>query len=304
MVGNEQKCLLLCTKFFFREKICIELSEVALEMKNEPLVSVIIPCYNHGKCIMDAVNSVLEQTYQNIEILIINDGSSDLQTIDLLNSINNSKIEIIHQENAGPCVAKNNGILKSKGEYILPLDCDNKLRNEMIMKVVNIIKKTNVDIVYCDYQFFGEKNDKCISEKFDIKKLLKYNFIENCSLYKRKVWEETGGYDVFLSKKGIEDWEFWINAARHNSSFFHLNEILFDYRVSQSSRTNTEANKNLDETVKYVYKKHSELLAKTFLELYHENKNFRMTPDFRLGKMMLKPWRVLKKVFISLLFCL
>lgn len=265
-------------------------------MKNQPLVSVIIPCYNHGNYIMDAIVSVLNQTYRNFEIIIVNDGSDDLITNDILAKINNSKIKVVYQSNSGPSVAKNFGISISKGDYILPLDCDNKLEKEFLEKSVDALQENNADVVYTNYQHIGNKNDKYRSIEFNISKLLMFSFIENCSLYKKEVWIANEGYDVFLSKKGIEDWEFWLNTAKHKFSFFHLDQFLFDYMVSDNSRTNKVANKNLSETVNYIYNKHSDILAREFANLYHENKNLKSTRDYKLGKAILWPLRMIKKL--------
>ena len=92
-----------------------------------PKVSVIIPCYNAGEWIDEAVDSVLSQTYKDYEIIIVNDGSSDPLTQEKLRSYESSSIQVIHQENKGPAAARNTGIRSARGEYILPLDADDML---------------------------------------------------------------------------------------------------------------------------------------------------------------------------------
>ena len=104
-----------------------------------PKVSVIIPCYNHGEYLDEAVESVLTQTYQNFEIIIVDDGSTDQSTIDLLKVYRKPKTRVIRTDNQGLASARNNGIKEAKGEYILPLDADDKIGKEYLKKAVKIL---------------------------------------------------------------------------------------------------------------------------------------------------------------------
>ena len=92
-----------------------------------PKVSVIIPCYNQGACLEEAVDSVLAQTFQDFEILVVNDGSTDEATIRMLGKYERPKTRVIHTDNQGLAMARNNGIREARGAYILPLDADDKI---------------------------------------------------------------------------------------------------------------------------------------------------------------------------------
>ena len=128
-------------------------------MKINDLVSIVIPCYNHAKYLGDTVQSALEQTYPNIEIIIINDGSSDnTQDIaDALQKKHPEKIQVISQKNSGVSKARNNAIKQASGEYILPLDADDLIDKDMIASCLKSMKENNADIVYVDVQCFGLK---------------------------------------------------------------------------------------------------------------------------------------------------
>lgn len=97
-----------------------------------PLISIITPCYNDAKFIHIPIESVLNQPYENFEMIIVNDGSTDPETLQFLEDIKHPKISIIHQENKGLPTAHNNGIRASKGKYILPLDADDKIPDRWI----------------------------------------------------------------------------------------------------------------------------------------------------------------------------
>ena len=123
------------------------------------LISVIIPCYNYGKFLIDAVDSVLNQTYKQFEIIIINDGSTDEDTISILNKIDNPKIRIFHISHSGPSISRNVGLKEATGEYIQFLDADDILHPEKFEMQINALKNTNrYALCYCDY-FTSSEND-------------------------------------------------------------------------------------------------------------------------------------------------
>jgi len=200
-------------------------------MKRNDLVSVIIPCYNQAQYLEETVQSALDQTYPNIEIIIINDGSPD-NTEELalnLQAKYPEKIKIVSQKNKGASEARNNGIQEALGKYILPLDADDLIHKEMVLKCVKTLEKYNVDIVYTDTKGFGEKNYTLIWKAFSETNPLYLTTSNVTALYKKKVWEAIGGYKDNM-KDGCEDWEFWVNAYKHDFLFYHHSEILFYYR--------------------------------------------------------------------------
>ena len=109
-------------------------------------VSVVIPCYNSGVFIEKAINSVKKQTYNNIEIIVVNDGSTDPYTLNYLKKIKN--ITLINQKNKGLSNARNVGIKKAKGQYILPLDADDWIRKDAIKLMVKALKYSFVNLFF------------------------------------------------------------------------------------------------------------------------------------------------------------
>jgi hypothetical protein len=125
-------------------------------------VSVVIPCYNQGQYIDEAVESVLAQSYQDFEIIIVNDGSNNADTIKILETYSKPKTRVIHTNNQGASIARNNGIKVSSGRYILPLDADDRIGSVYIEKAIEVLDKNeNVGIVYCEAEFFGNALDYC-----------------------------------------------------------------------------------------------------------------------------------------------
>ena len=114
--------------------------------KNSPLVSIIIPCYNYGQYVEEAIDSVLNQTIKNIEIIVVDDGSTDPNTIKILKNLKKPKTKIIHQENQTQAIARNNGIKISKGKYICCLDADDKLEPTYLEECIIRMEMENLDV--------------------------------------------------------------------------------------------------------------------------------------------------------------
>ncbi len=237
-----------------------------------PLISIVIPCYNHGKYIQEAIDSIQLQKYSDLfEVIIINDGSTDLFTINELNRINEPGITVIHQENKGLASARNKGIELSKGKYILPLDSDNKIVPEVFIEAIAILEKEHeIDMVYTDAIYFGGKSGNWKVGDFDGIILFINNYIDACALIRKSVLQELGGYDKNMPAMGNEDWELWVNFFLKNKKVFYLPKIGFYYRVLSDSMSVTTTGPNFDKNRKYIYEKYLELIP-SHIERLHQN---------------------------------
>ena len=176
-----------------------------------PQVSVIIPCYNHGAYLDEAVQSVLDQTFDDFEIIIVNDGSTDQDTNKILNNYNRQKTKVLQTDNQGLPSARNNGIKISKGEYILPLDADDRIGKTYLEDAVQILDtQPDIGIVYCDAEFFGDKTGKWELPDYSLQDILVLNMIFCCAMFRRIDWENVGGYNPNMVY-GNEDWDFWLS---------------------------------------------------------------------------------------------
>jgi glycosyltransferase involved in cell wall biosynthesis len=264
---------------------------------SSPLVSFIIPYYNAGATIQETIDSIFNQSYANFDIWLINDGSTDPYSIVKLKDFEgNEKIHILHQENAGPSVARNVAIEQSKADYILPLDADDLIENSSLSESVKIMKNKEVGVVYGNIQFFGDDNTVKEQFNFSLDRQLLMNQVAVTALIRKSVFTEVGNYDEFLSKHGLEDWEFWIRVGQSDYSFQKLDMIFFKVRVNQFSRTYQVANNNLEMIKDYVYKKHLQLVLEKYQGLFYHKKQLLETPDYRIGRMILAPYRLIKKL--------
>jgi glycosyltransferase involved in cell wall biosynthesis len=224
-----------------------------------PLVSVIIPCYNDGQYLDDSVGSILNQSFEDFEILIVNDGSTDNATIQKLHSFNHPKIKVLHKENGHLSSARNYGIKNATGEIIVTLDADDKFERKFIKKGVELLQSDiTIGAVTCYLKSFGLKKYKWKPLGGDVKNFLYRQ--ESCAsaMFRKECWQKTGGYDENM-KTGYEDWEFWIRLTAAGWKVAVLNDYLLNYRVTDKSMLLTQSEPNRQKIIDYILEKHKEL---------------------------------------------
>ncbi len=201
-----------------------------------PKVSVVVPCYNHGDFLMETLDSLQAQTFTDYEIIVVNDGSTDEATVTLLQSLHLLRTRVIHTDNRGVSAARNRGITEASGEYILPLDADDKIGPEYLEQAVRLLEsKPGIAIVYCERVFFGERDGIVPLPEYDPRSLLIDNCIYPAALFRKADWKTVGGYNEKMIH-GWEDWDFWISLSGLNKQVVKIPEPLFFYRVRSISR--------------------------------------------------------------------
>jgi len=221
-----------------------------------PKVSVVIPCFNQGEFVDEAVNSVLQQSFQDVEILIVDDGSTDSFTISHLRNYNREKTTVIHTDNQGLSAARNNGIRKAKGEYILPLDSDDKIGATYLEKATAVLdENSRTGIVYCRARLFGAWNAEWNLPDYSLDEMLINNIIFCTALFRKSDWEEIGGFDPSMVY-GWEDYDFWLSLIERGKEVYRIPEVLFYYRVSADSMVRSVAKEQKVDTFVRIYHKH------------------------------------------------
>lgn len=201
-------------------------------------VSVIIPCYNCGQYLNDAIESVKKQTFSDWEIIVIDDGSTDQETINILSTLPcDSRIKLIRQGNNGPAHARNTGISQAKGELILPLDADDTISPYYMEEAVPLFEKNdNLGIVYCRAQKFGKETGEWILPSYSAQNMAFDNVIFVSAFFKKSDWELVGGFPNY-AYFGLEDYAFWLRLLRLGREVYKIDKILFNYRIRDISRT-------------------------------------------------------------------
>lgn len=274
------------------------------------LVSVVVPCYNQAQYLSEALASVLEQTYDEWECIIVNDGSPDnTETIAKDWCKKDNRFKYFYKENGGLSSARNYGINNSIGAYILTLDSDDKFEKTFLTKAVAILDSNeNVGIVSCwGYRFVGNAILNLFKPKGkSLDDFLFNNAAIGNSLFRKKCWIEVGGFDETM-KKGYEDWEFYIRVSRNGWQTVIIEEPLFFYRQHKTSMR-IDALQNYDKEIRlYIFKKHKEVYQLNYekmvaffletIELHRKNELKRISSiDYRLGHFILKPLRFFKQL--------
>lgn len=226
-------------------------------------VSVVIPCFNQAHFIDDAIQSVLAQTYQDFEIIIVNDGSTDPQTDSILESYAGPRIKVVHTLNEGLASARNTGINQGTGIYILPLDADDKISNSYMENAVAILDANpNMGIVYCQAELFGEKNGEWDLPAYSFPEILLGNVIFCSGFYRRSDWHQVNGYNPNM-KYGLADFDFWLSLIELGREVYQIPERLFMYRQRSGSMNKSTTREQLVYLYTQLYRNHA--------ALYNEN---------------------------------
>lgn len=264
-------------------------------MGKGPLVSIITPCFNDGKYIKECVESVQNSTYRYIEHIIVDDGSTDLFTHEVLDSLCYENVTIIKQVNQGVCVARNIGVNKASGEYILPLDADDMISTDYVKAaVLEFLEDSKIKLVTTNYTMFGKNNRNIKVQDYSLELLLGQNLFINCSMFRKSDFLAIGGYSLNMIN-GLEDWDFWIKLLSSGGSVSCLNENHFFYRIknineSRNSKVNfvndNGLRKSIWENNKLVFSRtyFNPKKSVEFLLVYN-------SLEYQIGKVVLKPIR-------------
>jgi glycosyltransferase involved in cell wall biosynthesis len=214
----------------------------------KPTVSIIIPCYNQAKYIGETIESVLAQTFQDWECIVMNDGSSDdSERIILPYCEKDQRIHYYKQENAGVCRARNQAIKHAQGEFLLPLDGDDLIAPQYIELAVNYMREhPQTRLVYCLAERFGDINGPWLLPNYRYEWLVVENMIFNTSLFRKADFERVGGYNENM-RTGFEDWDFFLKLIGPDDKVHRIEKVLFYYRSMFGTRTDnaTETEKEL-----------------------------------------------------------
>ena len=271
-------------------------------------VSIVIPCYNQGLMLREALISIERVRNINLlEVIIVNDGSSDPETCEIFHGLKNTSYIVVNQSNMGLGAARNVGIRIAGGEFILPLDSDNRIRDAYLtIGVERLTKEKDIGVVYGDAEFFGQKAGRWHVPEFNLFDLALGNYIDACALYRKSAWESVSGYDEKMPYMGWEDWDFWLRICLKGWQFTSLNAIAFDYRISDNSMLKRETNNHEDELISYIFNKKEnsffsllrgrELEFKKLESEIARLKLVEKSKDYRLGRFVLKPLRSIKRI--------
>ncbi|WP_304960403.1 glycosyltransferase [Thomasclavelia cocleata] len=248
-------------------------------MNNNTLISVIMPCYNDGQYLEEAVDSIINQSYINWELIIIDDGSDDVKTLEVLKSFNDKRIKVINKEHGGVVETRNIGIKNCRGKYIVPMDSDDIAHTDLLKKYIEtMMNNPDVAIIYCIYEYFDMRHGVYKLPDFSIPNMLVSNCINNTSMYKKEDWEKVGGYNPNM-EMGCEDYDLWLSILEKNERVICIPEVLLYYRVKNKTGRTSDIDINKEIMISnQIFENHKSLYQKYWQEfcLLSREKNIKL----------------------------
>ena len=252
------------------------------------LISVIVPCFNQGDYLKETILSALASTYRPIEILLINDGSTD-NSLELAQELETQhpEVRVLDQANGGVTKARNTGISAAQGEYILPVDGDDLIAATYIEQGLSILSsRPEVKVVYCQAEKFTETTRKPWKLKpFSLQQLAKDNMIFVSALFRKADAVAVGGFSEDM-QLGREDWEFWIKLLKNGGEVVQLPLVGFFYRLTPNSkRKKTGGTAFKKARIAYLNAKHADFFERE------------LNGPLRIQRSWSKPYNTLLKLF-------
>jgi glycosyltransferase involved in cell wall biosynthesis len=210
-----------------------------------PLVSVIIPAYNAAAFITETVGSVLAQTFEGFELIVINDGSPDTAELDEALAGFGDSVVYRKQPNAGPSSARNHGISVARGEWVAFLDSDDLWHPQFLAEQLRQLEQRSLDFVFCDAEIFGDSAQAGQTfmqtvpswGDFNVEGLisLRINVITSCVVARRDLLVKAGMFDEALDRS--EDFDLWVRCALEGARMGYQRQVLARHRKSAASLT-------------------------------------------------------------------
>lgn len=231
---------------------------------NDQTVSIVIPYFNMVDFIDEAIQSAENQTYSNIEVIVVDDGSTCQKSKEKVESIKLKHGMVVRQENGGLSAARNTGIRVCSGAFVLPLDADDKLDPCYVEKCLPVLAGNDqIGVVYGETRLFGSVDKRLELGNPVLPDMLFANAVVATALFRKIHWEEFGGYKESMSK-GLEDFEFWMNFHEKELKFSKVEGAVFFYRQTLGSMSRTENTRpeNYRAMMMNIYNFHQDLYAR------------------------------------------
>lgn len=274
-----------------------------------PMISVIMPCYNQAQYMADALQCLIDQDYPHWECIMVSDGSPDnTEEVAMYWMEKDNRFKYFYKDNSGVCDTRNYAVKHATGEYIVPLDGDDKLGPYYFSHAIETFKKDpEVRLIYSDTILFGDRNEEIINPPFVFENMLTENQIHNSAIFRKDDFMASGGYNPNMVY-GIEDWDFYLSLLKPTYKVVKLDAFHYYYRIKAESRSvgvNTHKERN-DAMLLQMFKNHVPLFLEYFnpirdridAETYKKELRWHYnTPEYRVGRMICKPFRFIQKAF-------
>lgn len=269
-------------------------------------VSIIIPLYNKEAYIAATLESALRQTYGALEVVVVDDGSTDGSAAVVARRMEGPRgeaVRLVRQENRGLAAARNAAIAAAEGHYVVPLDADDLLEPAYVERcVAHMEAHPETRLVYARHTRVGHPDEVVRLSDYDYDTLLFFNHIPATAMFRRADFMLTPGYNPNM-RHILEDWDFWLTFLRRGDVVHCIDEPLWQYRAVEGSR-NSDYFRYQEEAYRQIWRNHPALYAdkQDLLVLAYDNwhryrdlyEGIKKSRAYRLGKALLKPLHALR----------
>lgn len=253
-------------------------------------LSIVIPTHNDATFLVEALASVERCAPGRYEILVLDDGTTDPESLRILDRLREAGQPILRQANGGLAATRNALVSRARGRLILPLDADNRLCPGFLERAIDEFRDApRLGVVYGDRRLFGSRRGRLHVPGFDLRRLAVRNYIDACAVFRRELWTDVGGYDESL-RLGFEDWEFWLHAGKRGWEFRHLPVVALDYRVRPGSLLSlSDTPEGMRQLRERQWRKHADLVIGWTPDRIRASLG--ISPPFPTDLGRLRPWQ-------------
>ena len=225
-----------------------------------PRVAVIIPCFDDGRFVPDALRSLEGQ--EPHEVVVVNDGSSDPGTLEILRALEQDGVRVVHQANAGLAAARNAGLAVTSAPFVFPLDADDRLTPGGLAAMADALEAdASAQIAWGDWHVFGEVDAMAPrAPRLDPWMITYFNDLPAGTMVRRSALEQTGGWLAGLD--AYEDWDLWLSLAERGARGVNVGRVTLEYRTHAQPRLWATAMRKHDERIRGLSQRHPELFAR------------------------------------------
>lgn len=235
----------------------MQTATLQVEQALHPDLSVVIPCYNYGRFLDEAIGSVLAQTWPAVEIIVVDDGSTDPDTLALFAHFERPYTRLIRTANGGISRARNTAIRQARGEFIMTLDADDRIAPTFVEQAVRLLRQDpSLGLIYGRVEFFGDQTGPWNQPEFRMPDILFENCLPSCGVFRKQDWERVGGFAEGLP--AAEDYDFWLALIELGRGVHRIDETLFWYRMHGTPRWLQDPQTRL-ETYRRIFNRHQAL---------------------------------------------
>jgi glycosyltransferase involved in cell wall biosynthesis len=208
-------------------------------------VTVIITCYNYGRYLPESLDSVLAQTYKDVDVVVLDDGSTDnTKEVAQQYASKHANVTYVHQENKGIVATRNRAIKLASGDYIIQLDADDWIDPDYVQKTMAVAEQTKSDIVYTQAKIFGRVEFETDYPEYNLEVLKHTNYIHISSLVHKRVYVNRE-YDRYLDNKRDEDWDVFLDACLDGHKAALCKDTFLHYRKHDAAVSRSDDYDNI-----------------------------------------------------------